>query len=338
MNKKSYLILVVLWLFNLATFADSDGGLVAVFVNRDDGVPEEYKQLLQSSMEEGLVDCSYAIVEHNAEYLKMVRAYNDYLKGSTVSEFAFDNVSSEKLADKLCVLYIRKLGAGSYRIEATLTEYGRTDSKKKKSYPSLGEGKCNLEENTVEQIQIATIELLSKLELISPERKQQMLKAYEQKKNEEREHRKDKKKQVDGIALAASFFVPGAGQMYKGEYGKGSGILISELALVGGGVGCYFVGKKQLSIMQDKTVEYDAFNSAKSTYNTMRIVSYSCYGAAAALYIFNLCHAYLMKPSENPKVKKRLGVESVSLYPAVMPLNEFYNPSYAMGAGIQIKF
>lgn len=338
MNKKSYLILVVLWLFSLAIFAESDGGLVAVFVNSDNTVPEEYKRLLQSSMEEGLVDCSYAIVEHNAEYLKMVRAYNDYLKGSTVSEFAFDNVSSEKLADKLCVLYIRKLGAGSYRIEATLTEYGRTDSKMKKSYPSLGESRCNLEENTDEQIQIATIELLCKLKLIPSERRQQMMEAYEQKKNKDKELKKEKKKQIDGIALAASFFVPGAGQMYKGEGGKGAGILIGEVALVGGGVTCYFLGKKQLEIMQGRTIEYNAFNTAKKNYETMRIVSYTCYGAAATLYIFNLCHAYLMHPSEKEKVKKRLGVGGVAFYPAVLPINEFSNSSYAMGAGIQIKF
>lgn len=337
MNKK-YLILVVLWLFSLASFAESDGGLVAVFVNSDNSVPEEYRQLLQSYMEEGLVDCSYAIVEHNAEYQKMVRVYNDYLKGSSVSEFAFDNVSSEKLADKLCVLYIRKLSAGSYRVEATLTEYGRTDSKMKKSYPSLGESRCNLEENTAEQIQIATIELLCKLGLISPERKQQMMESYEQKKNEVKEQKKEKKRQIDGVALAASFFVPGAGQMYKGEGGKGAGILISEVALVGGGVTCYFLGKKQLEIMQGRTVEYTDFNTAKQNYNTMRIVSYTCYGAAAALYVFNLCHAYLMHPSEKEKVKKRLGVPEVAFYPAVLPINEFTNPSYAMGAGLQIKF
>ncbi len=338
MNRKSYLILVVLWLFNLATFAESDGGLVAVFVNSDSTVLEEYKKLLQSSIEEGLVEGGYSIVEHNAEYLKMVRAYNDYLKGSSVSEFAFDNVSSEKLADMLCVLYIRKLGEGSYRIEATLTEYGRTDSKMKKSYPSLGEGRCNLDKNAAEQVQIAATELLGKLGLISPELKQKILDAHEKNKNDEEEQKKEKKKHVDGVALAASFFVPGAGQMYKGEGGKGSGILLGELALVGGGVTCYFLGKKQLEIMQGRTVDYAAFNTARKNYETIRIVSYACYGAAAALYIFNLCHAYLMHPSEKEKVKKRLGVDGLVFYPAVLPINEYSHSSYAMGASIQIKF
>lgn len=338
MNKKLYLILIVLWLFNLATFANSDGELVAVFVNGDKNVPEAYKQLLQSSVEEGLVEGGYAIVEHNKEYLEMVRAYNNYLKGSSVSEFAFDNVSSEKLADKLCVLYIRKLSEGSYRIEATLTEYGRTDSRKKKSYPSLGEGRCNLDENTAEQIQIAVMELLDKLDLISPDFKQKMLQGYKKKKDDAEKDLQKRMNQINGTALAASFFVPGAGQMYKGEYGKGTGILISEVALVGGGVTCYFLGKKQLEIMQGRTVEYTAFNAAQKNYNTMRIISYSCYGAAAALYIFNLCHAYLMPPSDDHKVQQRLGIEGISFCPSLLPINEFSSPSYAMGAGVQIKF
>jgi len=338
MNRKSYLIIVVLWLFNLVAYAESRGGLVAVFVDGDSNVPEEYKRLLQSSMEEGLVDCSYAVVAHNAEYLKMSRDYSDYVRRSTISEFAFDNVTSESLADSLCFLYIVQLGKGSYRIEATMTGYGANASKKKKTYPSLGESRCNLEENTAEQVQIATIELLLKLGFITQERKEQMLKVYKGKKTKAEEDLEKKMKQIDGIALAASFFVPGAGQMYKGEGGKGAGILISEVALVGGGVTCYFLGKKQLNIMRDRTVEYTAFNAAQKNYNTMRIISYSCYGAAAALYIFNLCHAYLMLPSEDPKVKKRLGVEEIGFCPSIMPINEFSCPSYAMGAGIQIKF
>ena len=131
MSKKFlYLTIIGLLIFNPCLKAE---GLVAVFVNGDKTVKDEYKKLLQSEMEEGLVECSYSIVEHNEEYLEMVRAYNDYLKGSSVSEFAFDEIESEKLADMLCVLYIRKLSEGSYRIEVTLTKYGQTDSKMKKS-------------------------------------------------------------------------------------------------------------------------------------------------------------------------------------------------------------
>ncbi len=130
----------------------------------------------------------------------------------------------------------------------------------------------------------------------------------------------------DGKALAASFFIPGSGQMIKRHYTEGVFTLVGELALVGGGVGTYFIGKKQLGIMQDRTVEYEAFHSAQKMYNTMRIVSYSCYGAAAALYIFNLYRAYTVQA--RPK-------RAYAFYPTVIPAEDY---NVAMGVGMTIKF
>lgn len=133
----------------------------------------------------------------------------------------------------------------------------------------------------------------------------------------------------NGKALAASFFIPGMGQMIKRRYTEGAFTLIGELALVGGGVGTYFVGKEQLKIMQDRNVEYEAFHSAQNTYNTMRIVSYTCYGVAATLYIFNLYRAYTV----TPRIKN-----GIAFYPTLIPTNEYAQPTYAMGAGMSIKF
>ncbi len=152
----------------------------------------------------------------------------------------------------------------------------------------------------------------------------------EKKKQVENDLEKERKR-VDGTALAASFFIPGAGQMYKGKGGVGAGILLGEMALVGGGVTCYFFGKKQLNVMRGVNVEYDAFRSAQQLYNTMRIVSYSCYGAAAALYIFNLCNAYMIAPSDRK-------FPQLTYNAAFIPVNEFTAPTYAMGASVQIKF
>lgn len=133
----------------------------------------------------------------------------------------------------------------------------------------------------------------------------------------------------NGRALAASFFIPGMGQMIKRRYTEGAFTLIGELTLVGGGVGTYFIGKEQLKIMQDKNVEYQAFQSAKGMYNTMRIVSYTCYGVAAALYIFNLYRAYTV----TPRIKN-----GIAFNPTLIPTNEYAHSSYAMGASVYIKF
>ena len=130
----------------------------------------------------------------------------------------------------------------------------------------------------------------------------------------------------NGKALAASFFIPGSGQMIKRCYTEGSLTLLGELVLVGGGVGTYFIGKKQLDIMNERTVEYEAFNSAQKKYNTMRIISYTCYGVAAALYIFNLYRAYTIAPK--PK-------RSYAFYPTIIQSDEY---NLAMGVGMSIKF
>lgn len=136
---------------------------------------------------------------------------------------------------------------------------------------------------------------------------------------------------VNGKAIAASAFIPGLGQMLKGKGGAGAGILISEVALVGGGTVCYFLGQKQSDIMKGRDTSYEAYTNAKNTKNTMDIAMYSCYGAAAAIYIFNLCHAYLCKPTEK-------GLQRLSYYPVIIPANELTTPNYAYGIGIQYKF
>lgn len=130
----------------------------------------------------------------------------------------------------------------------------------------------------------------------------------------------------NGKALAASFFIPGSGQMIKRRYVEGTFTLLGELVLVGGGVGTYFIGKKQLDIMKDRTVEYEAYCSAQRTYNTMRIISYTCYGAAAALYIFNLYRAYTITP-----IPKR----SYAFYPTLVQSDDY---NLALGVGMTIKF
>ncbi len=138
-------------------------------------------------------------------------------------------------------------------------------------------------------------------------------------------------KKVNGKAIAASAFIPGLGQMLKGKGGAGAGILISEVALIGGGTACYFLGQKQDDIMKGRDTSYEAYMNAKSTKKSMDIAMYSCYGAAAAIYIFNLCHAYMCKPTEK-------GIHRLSFYPVIIPANELTTPNYAYGVGIQYKF
>lgn len=131
-------------------------------------------------------------------------------------------------------------------------------------------------------------------------------------------------------AIVASAFIPGMGQMLKGQYGSGAAFLISELALFGGGTACYFLGQDQIKIMKSSSTSYADYQNAKKMKNTLDIAMWTCFGVGAAVHISNMVHAWYVKDN---KLTARL-----TFAPAIIPTNEFSTPSYAMGAGLQIKF
>ena len=136
-------------------------------------------------------------------------------------------------------------------------------------------------------------------------------------------------RKVNGGALAASMFIPGLGQMLKGNYGEGSLTLIGEGALIGGGVAMLMLSNKQKTIMQDAsgTLSYDDYSSAKSKYNTYRYTSYGLFGAAAILYGVNLWRAWACKDKRVRNLQ--------SFYPMVMPEQ---NGGLAFGVGMTMNF
>ena len=333
MKNKYLLVLVILSLIAFKTNAQRKG-LVAVFVSCDEkNVKKEYVRLLQSDMEQGLIDCGYSIVEHNAEYQKMIQSYNDYLRESSVSEFDFDKVESEKLADKILALYIMKLEEGSYRIEATMTDYGRTDSKDKKIYPSLGMGKCNLDNNPTDKITLATIELLHKLGLSEKAAHEEMINEYNKTLNQ-------KKNKMNGKAFAASLFIPGVGQMIKHKTGSGCAFLLSEMALGGGVITTKLLADKKLKILTDRKVDYRTYNSAKKDYNNLKLINNICFWSLIAVHAGNIIHATLVKPkfilNSKKSNNKKNSTGNIDLYPTT--IYSPYENNMAVGLGCTIKF
>lgn len=138
------------------------------------------------------------------------------------------------------------------------------------------------------------------------------------------------KRQSNTRAIIASAFIPGMGQMLKGQYWKGSAFLASEVILFGGGTVCYFLGQDQLKIMQAMDTPYQDYITAKNSKHTLDIVMGMCFGVGAAVHIANMVHAWYVKDLNLPV--------NLTLVPTIIPTNEYSNPSYAMGAGVQIKF
>ena len=131
-------------------------------------------------------------------------------------------------------------------------------------------------------------------------------------------------------ALVASTFIPGLGQMLKGHGGKGAAFLLSEVVLFGGGTACYFLGQERLKTMKKMGTTYDEYTKAKKAKNTYDIAMYTCFGVGVATHIGNMIHAWV--------VEDRHLNSNITFAPAIIPTNEYTTPSYAYGAGMQIKF
>ncbi len=100
---------------------------------------------------------------------------------------------------------------------------------------------------------------------------------------------------TDGASLVKSI-IPGLGQMGKGYVGEGVVTMLGEMALIGGGIGCYVMAQNKLDILNDYSRSNAARLRARNDYNTLRTTSYVIWGAAGALYIFNFIRAYTLEP------------------------------------------
>ena len=143
----------------------------------------------------------------------------------------------------------------------------------------------------------------------------------------------DKKKEAQAevnkrntMALVASVFVPGLGQMVKHHSVEGSLTLVCEVALLGAGVGTYFGAKKQTNTMNSYGIDYATYQSAQKAKPIYQGVSYTCFGLAAVLYGINLWRAYTLEPKQT----------RYAFYPSLLPADNTNN--YALGMGATINF
>lgn len=130
-------------------------------------------------------------------------------------------------------------------------------------------------------------------------------------------------------AIVASTFIPGLGQMLKGQGGSGAAFLLSEVVLFGGGTACYFMGQEQVKTMKNSK-NFEQFKQAENMKKTLDIAMYTAFGVGAVVHIGNMVHAWVVKD-------KKLA-QNITFAPAIIPTNEYTTPSYAYGAGVQIKF
>lgn len=117
------------------------------------------------------------------------------------------------------------------------------------------------------------------------------------------------KRSANGTALAYSI-IPGLGLIQKGRTGEGVGYLISDIALIGGGIGLNVYGNQQKKKMNDINSTIDQYRKAKSNYDSAKTGSYICYGAAIGVYVLNLVRSYVASPKPNAPLKWSITAEA----------------------------
>ena len=118
------------------------------------------------------------------------------------------------------------------------------------------------------------------------------------------------KRSANGTALAYSI-IPGLGLIQKGRTGEGVGYLISDVALIGGGIGLNVYGNQQKKKMNDINSTIDQYRKAKNNYDSAKTGSYICYGAAIGVYVLNLVRSYVASPKPNAPLKWSIAAESL---------------------------
>lgn len=101
----------------------------------------------------------------------------------------------------------------------------------------------------------------------------------------------------NGSALLSSALLPGLGQIGKRHYGEGIVTMLGEVALVSGAVTTYFMGKSELEKITAGTMTYNQYTAAERRYTTLNTANHILWGAAAALYIFNIYRAVTLHPN-----------------------------------------
>lgn len=126
---------------------------------------------------------------------------------------------------------------------------------------------------------------------------------------------------------AAGFLsiVPGVAQIYKGSVAKGSVILAGEVIAAGGIILCENTRASYIKKMYEQPKHAAQYNSMADSWETGRNV---CIGAAAALYVYNLIDAFVVKGAKRVVVKR--GNVSMQAVP--------YADSRSFGMGFSLNF
>ena len=118
--------------------------------------------------------------------------------------------------------------------------------------------------------------------------------------------------------------IPGWGQLYKGQKGKGAGIIAGEVVLIGGVIAAENLRASYHKKMKEQPRHAKTYNTKSDNWGNVRNV---CIGAAAALYLYNLIDAAVSSGAKRTIVRKTHQIQMVPV-----ACTEF------TGIGLALKF
>lgn len=212
-----------------------------------------------------------------------------------------DGVAQYELlkADFLCVVFIDEVKFGDnieYYLRSKILDMKNSIVVHTANCPEINDKEIK-KISSIKELQIASSILVARLS----ENKKLETDVINTRDKLNNDRRGDKRK-TNARAMGASL-IPGVGLILKAHNVEGSTYLIGDIALLGAGTGFHIYKNGQKSILQDRSTTDKQYQIAKRNYDNAKIASYSCFGAAAALYVVNLIRSYVAEPRTGAKLK-----------------------------------
>ena len=122
--------------------------------------------------------------------------------------------------------------------------------------------------------------------------------------------------------------IPGLGQIYKGQSGKGFAIMGSEVVLIAGTVYSAVEAGRYNRLAKENPEFYANYQSSAQTFRVLRNV---CLITGGALYIYNLIDAAVCKGASRVVVKRKNNTDAQFAFVPVVN-------DYSAGVGMSVRF
>lgn len=307
MDMKKLSFTIICLLVCISTYAQQKKEAIYVSVTSKQ-IDEKLCHTIEDIFHDQLQDYyDIRLVRESGVFSEEKRKELAYQESGAVIMNEIKEFGNERGVGLLCVVSVETQqynNQSEYYFRAKIFDVESGILKKTAIYPNV-EDKAVFEIHNTRTLQMISSLLIARLGINIDEMKEQVALAERRQKEEFKVQAANYRSTVritNGKALAYSL-IPGAGLMQKGRTGEGLTYLLGDVVLVGGGVGMLAYANKQQNIMNDRNSSYEQYDTAKNNYKTAKVVSYCCFGAAAALYVINLVRSYVAEPKPGARLK-----------------------------------